>query len=85
MAAVIYNLRSKRIKKSFKTLKGASIALNRCQDKYKGCEACTIGYFKSRVDYLVIVTNLMTNEEVSIRASQRGTVNDPSTKRYWTT
>lgn len=49
----------------------------------KNLMVMTEDYYLEYCNPTVIVTNLMTGQPVKIRESERGTVCDPSTERYW--
>lgn len=83
MTAVIYRVSNTHILKYFKSERGAKTSLTRGKDeKYLGCEVCTLEHFNTRIDYTVTVTNLLSGKPATIRASERGGCCDPSTERY---
>lgn len=82
MTYVIHN--GVHILKTCDSERGAKIGLTRkWKKKYPNAQVSSIEYFNKEVDHMVTVGVLGTDKTCQIRASEQGSVNDPSMELYW--
>jgi len=80
---VIYDKQDVTIEDEFTSERGAKISFTRRGYDPEKFGITTLRDFYDNVDKDVEVTSLMGGSPVTIRASQVGSVCDPSTERYW--
>lgn len=98
MSALIYFEDSGQVVKRFKTISVAKDALTRGRRRghiflghsvygkmdLDNMAVCSNKYFRREIDYDVVVKNLVSGEDVTIKRSKLSTNKDPSTEHYWT-